>query len=294
MIRRVWIIALALLLCIAQLSAAYAHTNAAEHWSDIRAVLFGNSNYKGAGKAKDALDALLYASQLCIDQFESGGKSHLDRLKKLGKQFNIAGLPTDISEIALFPLHNNHRAYTHQGWNFNYQKYDDKRNSDWSSVRWPKRKKLLLNTAEAIFNFNGVPRFLDRFLDADQKCDAFCRLLYCVHMLGDHIECTSRRQYEKSKKELMPLATMSSDSILSELNACLPILFPKQNVSALKKELNLIQSEILSLLNQSDDCSTDEAIKQYKALAEKTLNVLSEHLPRLLENEEFFSKIFHS
>lgn len=293
MMRRILAIVLALVLCIAPFSAAYAHTNAPEHWNDISLVLFNQDDYKKIVQGKDELHALLYASQLCIDQFEKNNFAHLDSLKDLSKKLNISGLPANISEIALFPLHNDHRAYTHQGWNFDYQKYDDGRNPDWSSVRWPKRKKLLLNTAEAVFDFNGAPRFLDRFLGVNQKCDAFCRLLYCVHILGDYMECKSRKQYEKSKKEMMPLAALRGDSILSELNACLPILFPKQNTSALKKELKMIQSEARSLINLSNDCSTDEAAKQYAELATKTRNVLSEHLPRLLKNEAFFSKVFY-
>lgn len=296
--RRIWAIVLALLLGIAPFSAAYAD-DAKGHWKDICLVLFNDQDYykntTTNSKEDTAIKALLYASQLCIDLFDNNNNNwNWQDFKKLSAQFKTIGLPSKLSDIMLKSSSNNHRAYTHQGWSFDYQKYDDGRNPDWSSVRWPKRKKLLLNTAEAIFDFNGAPRFLNRFLGTNQKCDAFCRLLYCVHILGDYKECKSRKQYEQSKKEMMPLAALRGDSILSELNACLPILFPKQNTSALKKELKLIESEARSLINLSNDCSTDEAAKQYAELATKTRDVLSEHLPRLLKNEAFFSKIFYS
>ncbi len=44
MMRRIWAIVLALVLCIAPFSAAYAH-DAKGHWKDICLVLFNDKDY---------------------------------------------------------------------------------------------------------------------------------------------------------------------------------------------------------------------------------------------------------
>ena len=75
--------------------------------------------------------------------------------------------------------------------------YDDERNPDWSNSVWPKRQEILLSAVEKVFNFNGLPDFTDRiFGNYTDQGRAFTRLLYYIHLLGDHIEYTAS-SYEK-------------------------------------------------------------------------------------------------
>ena len=282
----VWII-----VCIfTNASTAYAYPDAASHWRDIDLVLFGKEKYI-VGKSEDiqdAVHAIRYASQICIDQFGTdSGKAQLKHLNELG----IPGIPSAISAIALYPEHNDHRIYTHLGWDHDDKKFDTSRNEDWSTNRWHERKSLLTDTVEHIFNFNGMPGFMDPILGANEKCDAFAQLIYYTHILGDQIayNCTT---YESGKHEVMPLGGTRQDSIISELINTLPILFPEQDYSALEEKLLAINSDVVRLLNDPSTLKTEDGFAAYTQCAKDVRQALSDHIPSLLREEDFFKKVF--
>jgi len=278
-------------LLVAVIPQAYAHDSAAEHWQDMSLALFGDTNFITGKpeKVRNAVWALRYASQLCIDQFGAdGGKAQLQRLKDVG----IKGAPELISDIALYPLHNDHRTYTHLGWEYDYSSFNDDRNPAWSTGTWPSRQALLRSTVEQVFNFNGMPQWLDGIAGYNEQCESFTKLLYYIHILGDQIEYNSKT-YAEGKHEVMPLAATREKSIISELIACLPILFPEQNYSQLQKELETINTNVVSLLNKPEALGTEEGFAHYHENAEKVLEVLKKYLPGLLKEEEFFKNVFY-
>lgn len=281
------IVVLAFLILV-NASPAFAH-GAGEHWQEMRLILFGDENYN-AGKSqaiKDRINILQYASQVCIDQFgKDNCKASLIRLHELG----VVRLPKTIDEITLYPLHNDHRGYSHLGWDFDYSEYDDERNPDWTKRVWPKRQEILLSAVEKVFNFNGLPDFTDRILgNYTDQGRAFTKLLYYIHLLGDHIEYTAS-SYEKGKDQVIPLAGTREDSLIGEVLEILPILFPEQNYSSLERELQDLNTQIVGLTNNPEQLKAD--FDPYHQKAIKVKETLSRYLPELLRNEKYFSNAF--
>ena len=101
-------------------------------------------------------------------------------------------------------------------------------NPDWTQ-RWQQRKKLLTDVAEQIFDFDGRWSVFDVFgYPCTTECDAFCRLLYYVHLLGDHAAFTTYSynrviKGQQGKDQVMPLACLlyTSSSDRFDLGSCL-------------------------------------------------------------------------
>ena len=291
--RKLIVSALTLVFCFLIIGTTEAHPSAGEHWQDIRYVLFGDKYYSG----KDAStvqkrQSLEYASQICIDQFGSSHKSMMEKLIIATPRLSSIS----IEEIALFAGISNHRQYSHKGWNYLYE--NDSLNEDWIETKWPKRQNLLRITSEEIFNFNGLPSFIDALLGFDIKCDNFCALLYYIHILGDHIEFNQTtyhytRNGVMGKDQVIPLGGTRNDSIISELLKTFVVLFPTQDYSELERELNSANTRIVSLLNAPDTLNTENGFMRYTDQAKNILKILSEHIPNLLRNEEFFRQVFY-
>lgn len=122
---------------------------------------------------------------------------------------------------------NTHRMYTHQGWNS--VKYSNKE-------FWDVRKKILLEASQqSLFDVSplNIPWFSDfisKLSGPDEQCDAFCALVYYVHILGDHLEGDKPDKLDA----LEPLAqyeSLSSPGIIPELQECLQVLFVNQKTS---------------------------------------------------------------
>ena len=269
-------------------SLAYAHTSAADHWKELRLVLFGDEGYL-VGKPENIRNKvyiLQYASQVCIDQFgKDSCKASFIRLQQLG----VTRLPKSIDDITLYPLSNNHREYTHLGWDYDYSMYCDERNKNWTDT-WEKRQILFLSAVEKVFNFNGLPDLYDGVIGGyTEECKAFTKLLYYVHLLGDHLEY-SASSYEKGKDQVIPLGATRGDSLIGEILEVLPVLFPNQDYSQLERDLMKINTDVCSILNKPDELKTD--FSPYHKCAEEVLNTLVEHIPGLLQKEDYFTKAF--
>lgn len=201
-----------------------------------------------------------------------------------------------IEQIDLFARGTNHRCYTHRGWDYSYQ--DDAENGDWVEKRWPKRKDILRETAEAVFNFNGLPRLLDGFVGYNERCEGFCKLVYYVHLLGDHIEFTTytfnrAAGSELGHEQVIPLGASRGNSLISEIIEVFPVLFPEQDYSELERSLTAANLKVCSILNKPDNLKTDEGFQQYHEAAVEILEILHDYLPKLLRNEVFFNNVFY-
>ena len=294
--RRLTALLLCLVLCLLPTPRAGAHDEAGEHWKEIRYVLFGQERTLSVldKDQKQKLNALLYATQLCIDQFGASGASYLSFLQ----QNHYRHLPESIQEFDLDATANDHRLYTHRGWDESYADMPNGRNPDWTQ-RWQRRKKLLTNVAEQIFDFDGRWSGFDVFgYPCTAECDAFCRLLYYVHLLGDHAAFTTYSynrviQGKQGKDQIMPLATTRGDCVISELQKAATELFGGTATSELNRELEEIKGEVIGLLNSPEAMKTQEDLEKYKGFVQEILDVLAKYIPGLFKDMDFFSKVFY-
>lgn len=292
--RRLTALLLCLALCLLPAPQAGAH-DAVEHWNDIRYVLFGQERTPSSldKDQQQKLNALLYATQLCIDQFGGSCASYLSSLHNN----HYRHLPKSISEIDLYATANDHRLYTHRGWNENYADVSNGENSDWAQ-RWQQRKKLLTDVAEQIFDFDGRRPVFDVFgYPCTSECDAFCRLLYYVHLLGDHAAFTTYSynrviKGKQGKDQVVSLASTRGDCVISELQKAAAELFGETETSELNRELEEIKSRVIELLNGPEAMKTDEDLEKYKGFIQDVLDTLADYIPKLLKEKDFFSKVF--
>ncbi len=311
MMKRIIAVAITVVLMLSYIGSAFAHSSAGEHWQDLRLVLFGDTHYRGQTQKIDDLRIVLErASSLCIDQFGGSSSFHLEQLRSKG----VKDLPATISDIDLDATATNHRSFTHLGWDTLYT--GDSRNPEWPQ-KWVIRQELLRNSVEHVFDFN----------DAQQK-EAFCRLLYYVHILGDHIEF-KYGTYGTGKDQVIMIAGGHGQvTFISELLDVLAILFADQKTSyhymLMVRELQteeillnallnqtyapslymdqvnaadiseMDDTQILALLNEPEKMDTPELFAaSYTAHAKRILEILSRHVPYLLKEEDFFRKVFY-
>lgn len=264
-----------------------------DHDRHLREVFFGRYENELNEKGRDLFSALKYASYLCIDQYNGGGKAELEELLKIPRKHWFKFMqfgkyyPKDISEID-FTSNYAHRANTHLGWDYDYPNFDKEKNPDWLTKRWPKRKNILLATVEAVFNFNPLP-----FSIKSERGERMSKLIYYVHLLGDHIDFDNYQTYKNTLKNICPLGGKSSDevTIISELEEEIEALFGC-DASELIKELKNIDRELKNLSYEGDAVSEAD-FSRYRGHSKKLLEVLSNHLPKLLRNQDFFSKVFY-
>jgi len=293
MMKRLLSCILCTLLCLCYFTTAYAHPSAGEHWQDIRYVLFGDKHYRGKDQATvQKRQAIEYASQICIDQFSNSHSSMFvllqDRVPRL-KSLTLEAINLDEKV-------QNHRQHTHRGWNYAYS--NTALNPQWADTVWPLRKEVMLATMEHVFNFNGLPNAFDPLIGYNEKCDAFCALVYYVHLLGDHLEFKAST-YNRSndgvlgKDQVIPLGGSHGDTLISELIKCFEVLFPEQDYSELVRDLDEVNSKIRTILNQPENLETEEGFAAYHNQANEVLEILHKHIPTLLKNEDFFSSVFY-
>lgn len=325
--KRIVAIALVITLTLCCIGSAYAHGSAGEHWQDLRSVLFNDIHYRGkTQKIDDARIILERASSLCIDQFDNSSSSYLKQLHLKG----VKNLPATITEINLKATAQNHRCFTHLGWTAAGTKSagseawprlqisiypGDENNPNWPRI-WAERQEILRTSVDHVFDFEN-----------SRQREAFCGLLYYVHILGDHIEF-KYGTYEKGNGQVILIAGGHGQiTFISELLNVLAILFEEQRFSyhymlmvrellteeillnsllnqAYLPSLSMDQvyaadtgkmddTQILALLNEPEKMNTPELFKaSYTAHAKRILEILSNHVPQLLEKEAFFEQVF--
>lgn len=287
-------------------TTAFAHS-AGPHWKELRSVLFGSKEYHGkTQEMEECCIVLERASSLCIDQFENNSSSYLNELRSKG----VRGLPATISEITLYAGGTDHRKYTHLGWTATYK--NDSKNPDWID-RWRMRQDILRYSVEHVFDF-----------ERPEQKEAFCRLLYYIHILCDHIEYKTEASY------IIPIAGGHGQrTLVSELIDTLSVLFAEQKTdSGYMEMIRKLQTEeiyltillnqrshisgkymkmgnsavenkiddrqLMLLLSNPQDINSPELYGAcYIRLAERILEIQKDHVPTLLKNESFFNKVFY-
>ena len=278
------------LLCVSSITLCYAHPNAEEHDEELFSVLFeeGYSKYQSE-EIKNNINAINYASNLCIDQYGGSGEARYKRLKQLG----MGGLPWNFSTInysvdfdsrngtQISP--NTHRKYTHQGWDIEY-------NNDSANKFWKKRRTVLLGTLNTIFGFTKFP-----FFGYGDKCNALAGIIYIVHILGDINEADDSSKI----KYLMHLAgrkDTDQNDMISALRNYIEILFSDQEKTEEYKDLikgfDEIEKRVEKIYKPDSYYTTDE-FTEYHQCADDLFDLLKKNMPKLLKREEFFKKKFY-
>ena len=270
-----------ILICVITIMFSFnSHITAFErhdHDKYMLKVLFTNfKEYKNDPSIKDEINALESAAYLTIDQYNSKGENDL----KLLLDYGVKDIPKTISLIDYQESPNIHRSHTHRGWDFSlYVK---------TKEIWPIRKQIMLNTAEAIFDFDGD----------DAKKDSFCALLYYIHILGDHIDDDSHYKTNGSNGQKIKVGGRTDDyDIIHELLNHIEILFKDQKHThkyrSLTASLLRYDSKFSKLTNTAGEINTEEEFVKYNQLAKDLMDLLSMYIPEMLKEEQFFSDVFY-
>lgn len=220
----------------------------------------------------DKIKALESACYLTIDQFNSNGEKDLLVLKN----YKIPGIPSSISDISFNASGKTHRSYTHRGWDYVASGMKEK---------WPARQLILLNTAGKVFNFNGDTA----------KQESFAKLLYYIHILGDHTDDTSYMIDNGLKMDVG--GRKDKYDIIHELLDVFKVLFKDQTHThkyrSLTSNLEQINSRYSKLVGSEGGINSDEEFKLHQEYLEDLMDILTYYIPEMLKNETFFAEVFY-
>ena len=313
--RRLQVVSVVLVfLLFSNISSACAHGSQKEHDDELFAVLFGDG-YNLASDKKAAFQAIADAAALCIDQFSVNEEKRskedvfirLKAREKLSMSFDDIDLLNNKNGMKVSAT--THRRYTHRGWNYSFVTGSQESGKDEKSLLqseqrlWEQRKKILTATVNnELFGkssgFLGTFHFLEGTLYSEEacnpQCEAFCLLVYNIHILGDYIEATS---YSSEFSQLVPLVRHedpNSPAMISDIIKALPDLFPNQKNSYqnLIQDLQDIESKANKAIS-SNGIQTQEQFIQYQQCAIDLFELLKDQVHVMLRNEDFFRGVFY-
>lgn len=285
-------------------TGSFAHDDQGKHDSDLKYVLWGDRGKKLQGAIKLEFSVLSDAAALCIDQFSpnSSKPNKLQTYQELQENLEKLGLPRlsisfDSMDLNISKTNdrknvtaNTHRQYTHFGWN--YKKYPN-------ASFWQLRKQILLEVVNSVYFtphsiLASIPWLSNVLYRPNEQCDAFCALIYYVHILGDHIEGNKPDKLE-SIEPLIQYTSYSAPGIIAETQEYISILFSTQKTT--RTYLSLMQELDNLCIKAEHNCGTWGSIdSEEKCLinqeyAKEFIDILSDHIPNLLMNENFFHKM---
>ena len=300
---------LLLVFVVGSVPGALAHGDQSKHDRDLKHALFGspkNGFLEKAltGKEKTIFEAISNAAALTIDQFSQNEQLHQKEstYNKLQSELQELGLPALPNSFDNLDLNikvapdgknitaNSHRKYTHLGWN-----YKDYPNEEF----WETRKQVLLHTVNwTLFNdkalFSWIPGAADALYPPSEQCEAFCAMVYYIHILGDHIEGDASKNLEYL--EPIQYVDAFTSGIITELKEQLQIVFMAQKRSwsyaGLMEALTTLEIESAEEYKTWGKLDTKEKCDINKEYAKEILRILSAYLPTLLKGEPFFSSHF--
>lgn len=270
-----------LITVVCSVSPSFAKTGE-QHEADLEKALLGkkintdiNQHTSSTSDMNILFGYLEDAMYLCLDQSGNDGQQWLD---ELNNNLQVPGLPHKVSEFSV-PKSDEHQAYTHMGWDF--KGYEEK-------SHWSIRQNILLATVSKVFGFpvyenkQGIEKY-------DDKCIAMAKLIYYIHILGDHIADS----YE-NRLNVIQLSKLGDEKgHLQEIRKCLKaLLYESRNsmkYAQLRVSLDVIRVKA-RILGEDDDETKQKKVKKY---AQEALDLLFLYLPKLLQEEPFFNNVFH-
>ena len=290
---------LIIILALGTILSAYAHPEQGMHDKELKSVILGE-NVTLYGEKKEKFQAIANAASLCIDQFSSNEEKRskealfnsLDEREHFSFSFNEIELQkgSDGKNVSA----KTHRRYTHRGWNFADYPLKD---------LWKRRKKILTATVnKELFGVSSgilaeiplIGGMVSEEEACNEQCEAFCKLVYYVHILGDFEEATS---YTSEVQQLIPLvrhADPRTPALINELIDITAILFEGQEwtSSLLIGELNTIKSKAAKLPFAQNGAWTQEQFDEYHQCAVDVLKALQSYVPGMLKKTQFFKDAF--
>lgn len=272
-LKRVFLVLLTIIMCASDSASVYAF-NRTEHDTYMHKVLFGPYKTTVSLNNDNRVEALECASYLCIDQFNGNGEKELEALKQLG----VSNLPDSIKEIDYSAFGSNHRRTTHRGWD------EDAYITSTEIERWKKRKAILINTVDWIFDFD----------ENTSKRDSFCAIIYYIHILGDRI---ADEQYYPPAQIMELGGRIDKQDIAHELKKHIEILFSDQKhthkYARIVSKMVRYSDKVSKLLKNGNGVIAENDYSTYKLYAERMMKWLCCYLPVMLKNESFFNKEFY-
>lgn len=236
-------------------------------------VLFKNFKDESDVTNRDEIKALENACYLTIDQFNNSGQKALDELHMYG----VKGIPKKIADINISDSPSKHRSHTHRGWDYQY--FADK------AELWSERKEILIKTVGTIFDFEGDIK----------KQENFCKLLYYIHILGDHMDDTSYKINNGLKIDVG--GRVDKNDIIHEWQKCIEVVFAEQKHThkyrSLTTELEKYNSRFSKIVRSAGGINSDEKFALHKKYSENLMKLMTMYIPEMLKEEGFFYNVFY-
>lgn len=260
------------LLCTSLAPQTYAFERK-DHDKYMVDVLFKNfKDVKNDPEIADEIDALECACYLAIDQFNGNGQGDMTTLANYG----VKNLPS-LSEIDFSASGTTHRTHTHCGWDHQY--------SSITRDKMPLRKQLMIDTADAIFDFDGN----------EKQKESFCAVLYYVHILGDFMDDES--YIIRNGQKMDAGGRRDKEDIIHELQKHFKVLFAdQQNTNKyryLNNALERYNSKLSKIMTSEGGINTDEEFALRQEYVKGIMDVLTMYLPEMLKVEQFFYDVFY-
>lgn len=311
------LLALFLLLPCVQTTFVFADTASTKkpHDKIFEEIVFRIENFSdtvASAKIKKSVENIEKAAYLCIDL--SYGKADrdsekLETLKKsYGLKWSLLGLPSELEQIMLAKIPaDKHRTCTHKGWNYDYSKdngFKDHSKEGTLQTNWTYRKRILLGTVsfECGLTDHLVLRNLsNRHFERCKQCkqlDAFCHLIYNIHILWDHQEDIDNHKGKVSSPNNYTKFDVSEQQIgvvdlINELISLGDDLFLKSS-SAWRNglKINLVRMKE-KFTGMSTSFPKQKKFREYAECFSGLIEILKENINDLLVQESFFKNTFY-
>lgn len=269
-----------------------------DHDAIMEEIIFGHSNklFLDANKnaAKSALESACF---LCLDQMRDDGEKDLARLI----EFGVPEVPklADIKLEGIF--YGNHDEYTHRGWHYSYDGIETGEPKEEWSPRWIRRKKLLIDTVNTVFDFGWFDHGRISLLGMSEgtRCDAFAELLYCIHVLGDYrdnIQENLKKELYKVNLQAIPFATENPSNenrdFFWDLKEALSLIFTEEATRGDYESCSRKLDEISSRARELGEVISKSSAEQFRKYVMQTQDLLKRRIPGLLESTDFFKQRF--
>lgn len=271
-------------LCLSLIAPSSLASDRDVHDAYMLNVLFGNDFKEERYNTKElaAIEALEAASYLAVDQYNAASTGNGIKELNLLSGYRVPSIPSDISEID-FPGNQHHRRYTHRRWMGPYNNAERPYQDD--KAHWNLRKTILIETVKKVFGLKD---------DSARVCESLSAVIYYIHVLGDHIVETD---YQKMNADLIGVGGRNDQyDIIHQLIYHFDILFISPSSSnrynSFRSQLRLLNNEFSELVNKDGGVNTPEKQATYSRLAKKLMYLLIKHVPGLLQEESYFSKVF--
>lgn len=319
MVKRICALLLALFLLLPCVQATFVFADTRlfpknDHDGPFEEIVFEHEDFSdtvASAKIKKSIENIEYAAYLCIDLSHGKATHDKEKLETLkenyGLKWSLLGLPSELQQIKLKIFAGNHRTCTHKGWNYDYSKddgFETLSKEGTLQTNWTYRKRILLGTVsfECGLTDHLVLRNLsNRHFERCKQCkqlDAFCHLIYNIHILWDHQEDIDEHKGKVSSPNDYTRFDVSKQQIgvvdlINELISLGDDLFLNSS-SAWRNglKINLVRMKE-KFTGMSTSFPKQKKFREYVECFSELMKTLKENINDLLVQESFFKNTFY-